>query len=1138
MQRILLACCLLCLLSCSLLKAQNQKAIILDENNLGIKDIRQSLSFYIDNSQELTIEDFLVQDPVGFTNGENFQKQATSPSTIWFKLKVINQVKEDRNLIFLSSDCASAISLYEVVAGDIKKVHYNGHTLSPLKKEIPSAYPKIPVSALADETTDYYIMAHFPREVSWIDCYSFRLEESKADIPKIINTSTGQTFYAGLMLMFSLLSFFTFILFRDKDFIYFGFVHIAFAFYFLVNKGAFLMLVYNIPFILGFRIRFIAISLLILSLSVFLARYLKLRQKNKKYYVLFSIVSLIAIINYYPIYFFLKSVYIAANVSNAFYIIWIIIALIPIISQAKEGDKSAINLLIAISLLVFASIIYLLTTLGVLSKNLITSNSFQISTILFSLLVFYRLFEIVSEISAEKFQAISLNDLKSKFFTNISHEFRTPLTLIIGPLKQLIDNSSNEKDVKLMEGALKNSNRLLNMVNQLLDLSKIESNHLKLNIEKSEFTSFVKGVFMSFESLADTKHLKMEFESKTQSLDLWYDVEKMEIIFFNLLSNAFKFTPENGLISMKVLDNHESIEVIISDSGKGIMAENLPFVFDRFFRVENSQDNAVEGSGIGLSLTRELVELHHGKILVESEIGEGTTFKLTFKKGKDHYTEENFSSENSNQISSTFDIDLLKENSNELDIVSNITSAPKLKKSTILLLNLGLDSDKKEVKSLDTSDLHRMFSDAGELKRILLFSKKTLLKAFLEYSNADESQKALSLYHEKFIGKYGKARLYCSPLQEIDLSNKYLEYWDKETGKNEGEDFNSQPPFISVNNNKLTELAKKRNRLETLVQLFHSTRDTPNGEKNKRRKSSEKTELKFNTKCSGILKSKFPCDSEFGSSEEGEVDIRNSRISSTQTLVKNFNRKSSGIYYLKGQKFLKTKTEKNKYFNYNNFKKTNNRKTTKRNINILNLISPSKVVLVSNLGFVFGSSEELFNLLSCFGIVNGLILMKNLQRALVEFSNVESATECITNIDNLSLGPTRLRVNYSKHKKIDFEQQRFGMMDHFNEVVKYPDHFQRYKRGMGIKVNPISPSLILTADWTSGIKPLDIFSYIEYFSKPVEVKLIKEKRNKVFEERRKIRLHLIFQNISSAIYIIYKCHNKTVKDSRLDIRFY
>ena len=114
MQRIFLTCCLLCLLSCSLLKAQNQKAIILDENNLGIKDIRQSLSFYIDNSQELTIEDFLVQDPVDFTNGENFHKQATSPSTIWFKLKIINQVEKDRNLIFHSSDCASAISLYEV----------------------------------------------------------------------------------------------------------------------------------------------------------------------------------------------------------------------------------------------------------------------------------------------------------------------------------------------------------------------------------------------------------------------------------------------------------------------------------------------------------------------------------------------------------------------------------------------------------------------------------------------------------------------------------------------------------------------------------------------------------------------------------------------------------------------------------------------------------------------------------------------------------------------------------------------------------------------------------------------------------------------------------------------------------------
>jgi signal transduction histidine kinase/DNA-binding response OmpR family regulator/ligand-binding sensor domain-containing protein len=242
-------------------------------------------------------------------------------------------------------------------------------------------------------------------------------------------------------------------------------------------------------------------------------------------------------------------------------------------------------------------------------------------------------------------QLRELDHAKSRFFANISHEFRTPLTLIVGPLEQILSGQipgALRNKLNLMQ---QNSHRLLTLINRLLDLSRIDSGKMKLRTAPQDIIPFLKGILASFEHLLDENELTLEFHTPGESIQLYFDREKLEEVFTNLLINAVKFTPPRGKITVlprKVVDKEEDfpagfLEVIIQDTGIGIPREQLAHIFDRFFQVE-SHERKHKGSGLGLALTRELVVLHHGKIDVNSRVGEnsGTEFILRLPLGKDH----------------------------------------------------------------------------------------------------------------------------------------------------------------------------------------------------------------------------------------------------------------------------------------------------------------------------------------------------------------------------------------------------------------------------------------------------------------------------------------------------------------------
>ena len=235
-----------------------------------------------------------------------------------------------------------------------------------------------------------------------------------------------------------------------------------------------------------------------------------------------------------------------------------------------------------------------------------------------------------------------LDELKSGFFANISHEFRTPLTLIIGPSEQLeAEETDHSKKYKL--GTIrKNASRLLRLINQILDLSKLEKGSVKISFSEGNMVEFLKMIFMSFATIAEKKRIQLKFIPDQHDIPVYFSKDTIEKIFYNLISNAFKFTPPGGTIEVSISGRTNNIGIkshcliSVKDSGIGIPENELSKVFTKFYQVSSAAKYSDHGSGIGLALVKELVELHYGEVKVESRLNEGTTFSVLLPLGKGH----------------------------------------------------------------------------------------------------------------------------------------------------------------------------------------------------------------------------------------------------------------------------------------------------------------------------------------------------------------------------------------------------------------------------------------------------------------------------------------------------------------------
>lgn len=252
-----------------------------------------------------------------------------------------------------------------------------------------------------------------------------------------------------------------------------------------------------------------------------------------------------------------------------------------------------------------------------------------------------------AELEQERFareREEEINRLKLQLFTNISHDFRTPLTLIIGPLKRMIDErSGNHTLQQRLQGMYRNASILLQLINQLLDFRKSEAGKIKLSARKLDMVPFLQSIKLSFEELAKERQIDYQLITKSDSIDVWFDKIEMKKVVINLLSNAFKFTPKGGTILIKasIVQNENKdkasgfFKLVVEDNGRGIREEDIEFIFDRYFQL-GQRHELRSGTGVGLALAKDIVTLHKGKISVDSSLEKGTCFTILLPLGRAH----------------------------------------------------------------------------------------------------------------------------------------------------------------------------------------------------------------------------------------------------------------------------------------------------------------------------------------------------------------------------------------------------------------------------------------------------------------------------------------------------------------------
>jgi signal transduction histidine kinase/DNA-binding response OmpR family regulator len=334
---------------------------------------------------------------------------------------------------------------------------------------------------------------------------------------------------------------------------------------------------------------------------------------------------------------------------------------------------------------------------------------FFLSIILFFIIYLYQRNKIIYQIS----------ETKSRLFANISHELRTPLTLIIGPLeKALASPLLNKEILSLLNLANKNCHRLLRLTNQVLDFRKIEANQLKFEPAHGDIIEFLREEVNVFNESAESKKIELQFETNLNELYILFDKDKIEKIIFNLMTNALKYTNSRGSILVKVslknckeeksieFNSHgpikfnKNLEIVVSDTGIGIPQEDIPKIFDRFYQIEGHSKTAVGGTGIGLSIVKELVRIHFGEINVESCLGKGTTFIIKIPVLEEDIAER----KEQEQVFEEPDVPKLKAVEKELPDLEKIANQLDKQRSKILIVE-----DNEDMRKYITGELENEY---------------------------------------------------------------------------------------------------------------------------------------------------------------------------------------------------------------------------------------------------------------------------------------------------------------------------------------------------------------------------------------------------------------------------------------------
>ncbi len=406
----------------------------------------------------------------------------------------------------------------------------------------------------------------------------------------------------------------------------------------------------------------------------------------------------------------------------------------------------------------------------------------------------------VAETQRQADEIAHLYEIKNQFFSNISHELRTPLTLILGPSTDLLENQSLDIGQKnKLTFINNNAKRLLRLINQLLDLSKLEAGKLDLRARQQNIVKLASTITESFSSMATSRGISLTFESNENSLYVFYDPDKLEKVLINLLSNAMKFTKKGGRVVVVVSKLDNTCQIVVEDNGIGINSEQLPYVFDRFFQADNRESREHEGTGIGLSLTKELIELHQGSITVVSEQDLGSTVTVTLPFGKEHIEERQLVKFNTGQapvgkfIEEPIGLERQETNLEELEQGEIILVVEDNAEMRAYIINqiendyqiieaenglVGLEKAKEHVPDLILSDVMMPIMDGTELcKHIKNDDATSHIPVVLLTAKASEEDKikGLNIQADAYLAKpFNKLELHAQ-IKNLILNRKKLQ---------------------------------------------------------------------------------------------------------------------------------------------------------------------------------------------------------------------------------------------------------------------------------------------------------------------------------------------------------------------------
>ncbi|MEZ4875582.1 MAG: response regulator [Flavobacteriaceae bacterium] len=575
----------------------------------------------------------------------------------WLKVSINPQIDFEKATILFKRNSTQyeeiaamdSVSVFLVQNNQILKTSQTGVYIPASKKDIPFPVTvnsfQLPLKK-GDPVTLYI-------QVFDKDKIFPMMELREESLPMRTESNSIQTILSSIAFILGFYVLFFFFFTRDKSYLYLAVVFLLRAVHYqLLTFDLYVVELFFPEHPIWVEVLWISTSLpSICILLVFVRSFINLKELNKTLYKITTIIIYMMVIFIVLFFLFFKIQ------SDLYYILENLIAAVSFIAFLAIVVRLAFYKNVLIRYIVVATgwmfifgMLGILWNLGIIPPISSTFNPWVISQLGFTLilsLAIARKMQLSERAKSEVEKVKEIDSIKSKFFANISHEFRTPLSLILGPINQSIENipatetieDTTEvpvkgKHIKVMK---RNALRLQNLVDQILDLSKLDQGKMNLLVSEGNLVQFLRSIVFSFESLAEIKHIRFQTHFTKEIPNSYFDKDKLEKILVNLLSNALKFTPEHGEVSVNVEDTRGYLKISISDTGKGLSKDEIDNIFDRFYQTETTQD---QGTGIGLALVKELVELYHGQISVDSVMGSGTTFKVLLPYRKSDFTPE------------------------------------------------------------------------------------------------------------------------------------------------------------------------------------------------------------------------------------------------------------------------------------------------------------------------------------------------------------------------------------------------------------------------------------------------------------------------------------------------------------------